>query len=68
MLIIYRHESEEISIEVADDILKSSDAKSNWGFIDKTNNIISGLKALSNSIRVNIGYARFENEHNPEGK
>ena len=55
---------------MADDILNStsSDAKSNWGIVDKTNNIITRLKALSNSIRVNVGYARFENEHNPEGE
>ena len=30
--------------------------------------MIDGIKAFSNSIRLNIGYARFENERDPEGE
>ena len=30
--------------------------------------MIDRIKAFSNSIRFNIGYARFENEHDPEGE
>ena len=30
--------------------------------------MIDGIKAFTNSIKFNIGYARFENEGDPEGE